>query len=159
MDRGKIIVFMINLTIHNPHQFKDIPTEEDFLKWLTITLKHPQSLECGFQIVDEIESAKLNEQFRHKANPTNVLAFPCDEQPVESLAESSYLGDLAFCAPLIAQEAKEQQKPLLAHWAHLTIHGTLHLLGFDHQTIEEAHTMEQLEINTLAQLGYENPYD
>ena len=99
--------------------------------------------------------SQLNQQFRHKSGPTNVLAFP-NQAPAGICDE--LLGDIIICETVVEQEAKTQQKTALHHWAHLTIHGTLHLLGFDHLTDEEAAAMEQLEIELLGNFNIPNPY-
>jgi probable rRNA maturation factor len=106
-------------------------------------------------VVDEAESATLNAQYRGKQGPTNVLSFGFDSPPG---VDVPLLGDLVICAPVVVREALEQGKPGQAHWAHMTIHGVLHLLGYDHQTPEQAQIMEALEIAALADLGYADPY-
>jgi probable rRNA maturation factor len=103
------------------------------------------------RIVDPAESQSLNQQFRGKNKPTNVLSFPFED--------NHYLGDLALCHQIIVAEALEQGKPILAHYAHLTMHGLLHLLGFDHETEADALEMETIEIELLAQLKLANPYE
>ncbi len=107
------------------------------------------------RLVDKPESTSLNEQYRQRKGPTNILSFPHD---ILDELEIPLLGDLVVCAPLVEEEAKEQKKLPEAHWAHLVIHGTLHLQGYDHQTEPEALQMEQKEIMLLTQLGYPNPY-
>lgn len=111
--------------------------------------------EISIRIVDREESRTLNGQYRGKPTPTNILSFPADFPPG---VDAPLLGDLAICAPVIEQEAEQQQKPPEAHWAHMVIHGTLHLLGYDHIEAGDAHKMEALEIALLDQLGYPNPY-
>lgn len=111
--------------------------------------------ELSIRIVDTAESRALNRRYRGKDRPTNVLAFPA-ELPAE--LGLPLLGDLVICREVVEAEATEQAKPLDAHWAHMVIHGTLHLLGFDHQTDEQAATMEALEAGLLAELGWPNPY-
>ncbi len=134
----------------------NIPTLQQFQTWLNAALVDRSSAtEITVRIVDEAESAKLNETFRHKNGPTNILSFPA-ELPTE--IDHTALGDLVICAPIVNQEAQQQGKTVNAHWAHITIHGALHLCGYDHQTEPEAQTMEQLEIKLLNQLGFTNPY-
>lgn len=111
--------------------------------------------ELSIRIVDAAESRALNRRYRGKNRPTNVLAFPA-ELPVE--LELPLLGDLVICREVVEAEAAEQAKPLDAHWAHMVIHGTLHLVGYDHETDEQAATMEALEADLLAELGWPNPY-
>ena len=112
--------------------------------------------ELTIRIVDEAESSTLNESYRHKQGPTNVLSFPFDAQIPEM--DTLLLGDVVICAPLVEREAVEQGKGLMAHWAHLVIHGVLHLQGYDHQTVVEAELMEGLEVTILSKLGYPDPY-
>lgn len=111
--------------------------------------------ELAIRIVDAAESRALNRRYRDKDRPTNVLAFPA-ELPAE--LGLPLLGDLVICREVVEAEAAEQAKPLDAHWAHMVIHGTLHLLGFDHQTDQQAAAMEALEADLLAELGWPNPY-
>ncbi len=111
--------------------------------------------ELTVRIVDEEEGARLNKQWRGGNGATNVLSFPAadDFNMIPEL-----LGDIVICAPVVEREAREQGKPPESHWAHMVIHGTLHLLGHDHQIDEEADVMEALEIDRLHLLGYGNPY-
>jgi probable rRNA maturation factor len=113
--------------------------------------------ELVIRIVDEPESAALNERFRMGQGPTNVLAFPPGDEPLPVDADP-LLGDIAICAPVVAREAAEQSKPPAAHWAHMVIHGCLHLLGYDHQEARQAATMEARERELLAGLGIGDPY-
>jgi probable rRNA maturation factor len=116
----------------------------------------PGDHELVVRIVDEAESAALNDRYRGKPEPTNVLSFPCESPPGLALP---HLGDLVICAPVVEREAREQGKPSEAHWAHMLVHGLLHLRGYDHQNEAEAETMEALESAILGQLGYPNPYE
>lgn len=113
------------------------------------------SLTLSIRLVDKDESAALNSHYRHKSGPTNVLSFPFEAPPGMTL---NLLGDLVICTPVVRREAEEQGKPLLAHWAHMVVHGVLHLRGYDHLTPTEAECMETLETAILARLGYANPY-
>ena len=107
------------------------------------------------RVVAPAESKRLNRSYRGKDRPTNVLSFPASAAEREL---ASALGDVVICAAVVAREAREQGKPLTAHWAHMVVHGTLHLLGYDHVKVREATRMEQLETAILGGLGYEDPY-
>ena len=111
--------------------------------------------ELSIRIVDETESTALNHTYRHKTGPTNVLSFPCEVLPG---VPNSLLGDLALCAPVVEREAREQGKSPEAHWAHMVVHGILHLRGYDHRDDAEAERMEALEADILMRLGYPHPY-
>ena len=127
----------------------DVPTRPQFRRWVKAALM--QEAEIVLRIVDEAEGCELNHQFRNKDYATNVLTFVYDDtQPLT--------GDIVLCAPVISQEAQEQHKNLTAHYAHLTVHGILHLQGRDHIEEAEAIVMEQMETQILAQLGYDDPY-
>jgi probable rRNA maturation factor len=112
--------------------------------------------EVSVYIVDEDESQELNLRFRQKDKPTNVLSFPADIPPELDIP---LLGDLVVCAPVVEREAEEQTKTLDAHWAHMLVHGTLHLLGYDHINDADAEEMEQLETQILQRLGFPAPYE
>ena len=116
--------------------------------------------EVSVRIVDEAEMAEINRRYRGKNQPTNVLAFPAELQSLPGLPEENagLLGDLVICAPVVDREANEQGKSAAAHWAHMLVHGMLHLLGYDHESDADAREMEGLEIATLARHGIENPY-
>jgi probable rRNA maturation factor len=108
------------------------------------------------RIVDEPESRTLNARYRDRDRPTNVLSF--SSEPLEIGLDPAPLGDVVLCAPVIARESAEQGKPSRAHWAHLTVHGVLHLLGYDHANRADARVMEGREVAILAALGFDNPY-
>lgn len=127
----------------------DVPTRPQFRRWTKAALM--QDAEIGLRLVDDAEGRELNRQFRQKDYATNVLTFVYDDtQPLT--------GDIVLCVPVISQEAQAQNKPLLAHYAHLTVHGLLHLQGYDHIEDAEAAHMERLETQILARLGYDDPY-
>ncbi|XKM13082.1 rRNA maturation RNase YbeY [Orbaceae bacterium ac157xtp] len=134
----------------------NLPTPEQINAWLAIILPPfmPQA-EITIRIVDENESQELNLRYRHKDKPTNVLSFPF-EAPIDM--ETPLLGDLIICKQVVEKEAQEQHKSLSSHWAHMIVHGCLHLLGYDHIEDEEAEEMEALEIEIMAELGFTNPY-
>jgi probable rRNA maturation factor len=137
-----------------------LPDAEQIEHWVAAALAaadyRAEQAELTVRIVSEAESAELNQAYRHKTGPTNVLSFPFESIPELPLP---LLGDLVICAPVVAREAKEQGKPLQAHWAHMVVHGSLHLLGYDHIAEPEAEVMEALEIAILSDLGYDNPYE
>lgn len=120
-------------------------------KWAKLALQtQTQKSTITIRIVDREEMKQLNETYRHKQGTTNVLSFPYDLPGM--------LGDIVICADVVNQEAEEQQKSQEAHWAHMVIHGVCHLLGYDHETDDEAEIMEALEINMMNTLGFANPY-
>ncbi len=133
-----------------------LPSESQIVAWLDATIDEANSAaEITLRIVDEAESQQLNHDYRHKNWPTNVLSFPFQAPPGVEIA---VLGDLVICAPIVEREAEEQQKSREAHWAHMVVHGTLHLLGYDHLSEDEAVVMESREKEILATLGYSDPY-
>ena len=136
--------------------FPGLPTRDDWQQWVERALHHSgrTAAELCIRIVGKPESAELNQRYRQRSGPTNVLSFPCESVQ----AEPQPLGDLVLCAPLIASEAQEQGKALHDHWAHLCIHGVLHLLGHDHQTPVQTECMESLERDILGELGIADPY-
>ncbi len=134
------------------------PAQGDFLRWVSATLEQQrpgEPLRVHIRIAGEVEVAGLNHRYRGRNSPTNVLSFPVAE-PVEDGV--LLLGDLVLCAAVIEREADEQRKPVLHHWAHMAVHGTLHLLGFDHQEEDEAEYMESCERAILAGFGIPDPY-
>ena len=152
----------LDLDLQLATQCPDLPSRTDFARWIAAALtghKTPASL--TLRIVDRDESAELNLTYRGKDGPTNVLSFPFECPPGLPAGDPAHalLGDLAVCAPLVAAEAEAQGKPAAAHWAHLTVHGTLHLLGHDHGDAAEAEAMEALETEILTGLGFPPPYD
>ncbi|NMQ19643.1 rRNA maturation RNase YbeY [Candidatus Competibacter phosphatis] len=135
-----------------------LPAESEFRRWAEAALAgagYRRDAELTVRVVNEAESTALNETYRHKQGPTNVLSFPFEAPPG---VESALLGDVVICAPVVLREAFNQEKPAEAHWAHLVAHGVLHLLGYDHQHESHAETMETLEIRILMGLGYPDPY-
>jgi probable rRNA maturation factor len=136
--------------------FPQIPQPREFQQWINAALAdYSDRKEITLRVVDETESATLNQRYRHKSGPTNVLSFSYGN-PTEKV--NNFLGDIVICASLVAQEAQEQGKSQQAHWAHLVIHGVLHLLGYDHENETDANNMEALEIAILARLKFPNPY-
>jgi metalloprotein, YbeY family len=137
-------------------QESGLPTAEQIEQWATAAVQ-PQSdeVEMTVRIVDEPESHELNLNYRGKDRPTNVLSFPF-ECPDE--VELPLLGDLVICRQVVEREAQEQDKPVMAHWAHMVVHGSLHLLGYDHIEDDEAEKMESLETQIMTGLGFADPY-
>ncbi|ADE16911.1 protein of unknown function UPF0054 [Nitrosococcus halophilus Nc 4] len=136
-----------------------IPLQVDFQRWVeAVLVNQSKEGEVTIRIADEAEVAELNWRYRYKEGATNVLSFPF-ELSAPLPFQISLLGDLVICAPVVAREALEHAKEERAHWAHLVVHGVLHLLGFDHQQEAEAQQMEAMEITILKSLGYPNPYE
>ncbi|MFU8838246.1 MAG: rRNA maturation RNase YbeY [Thiohalomonadaceae bacterium] len=134
----------------------NLPSAAELERWAGAALAgQPEEAELTIRIVDEDEIQQLNRDYRGKDYTTNVLSFPFEAPPGMDLP---LLGDVVICAGVVAREAAEQDKALHAHWAHMVIHGCLHLLGHDHIEEAEADQMEGLEIHLLAALGYPNPY-
>ncbi|HPF57976.1 MAG TPA: rRNA maturation RNase YbeY [Candidatus Competibacteraceae bacterium] len=134
-----------------------LPSDADFQHWAKAALTgagYQKDAEMTIRVVNEAEITALNETYRHKQGPTNVLSFPFE---APSNIESALLGDIVICAPVVLREAIRQEKHPAAHWAHLTIHGVLHLLGYDHDEAQ-AEIMESLETRILSDLGYADPY-
>lgn len=141
-------------------QETQIPSLAQFQLWITSALAEvssdtSQDFELTIRLVNNEESQQLNHQYRQKDKPTNVLSFPFE---VPDGIEMNLLGDLVICIDVMKEEAQAQNKALFDHWAHLVIHGCLHLVGFDHISDEEALEMESIEIAILAKLGINNPY-
>jgi len=148
----------VSVTVDVQRVVADGPDEEDIRRWVTATLQaegHDADAELTVRIVDEAEITELNRRYRHRDRPTNVLAFPFEAPPG---VETALLGDLVIAAPVVRREAAEQGKAETAHWAHLIVHGTLHLLGYDHHTESDAERMEGREVAILDALGFPNPY-
>jgi probable rRNA maturation factor len=134
----------------------NIPTEAELQRYLEAAVSPFQTeAEVTIRLVDEAESQQLNFDYRHKDKPTNVLSFPFQAPPG---IELPLLGDLVICVQVVAQEALEQNKTLEAHWAHMVVHGCLHLLGFDHINDTDAEEMEAEEVQILQELGFADPY-
>ena len=133
-----------------------VPASTSFRKWVAAALKgRIREADLAIRIVDEREGQALNRHYRGKDYATNVLSFPAE---LPEGVKLPLLGDLVICAPVVAREATEQGKPVAAHYAHLTVHGVLHLLGWDHEHDKDAEAMEQLEREVLAELGLPDPY-
>jgi probable rRNA maturation factor len=134
----------------------DSPDEDSIKRWVSAAIRDERNeCELSIRIVDEQESADFNQRYRGKSGATNVLSFPFDAVTPEPLP---ILGDLVICAPVLAREASEQQKTTTAHWAHIVIHGVLHLLGYDHIEDQDAEQMESLETEIMLILDFPPPY-
>lgn len=150
---------MITVIVQNEFHIQNVPLIHQFQQWTDQAVKHivkkiPKNCsEVCIAIVNRNTSAQLNETYRHKQGATNVLSFPYESTP--GITNES-LGDLAICAEIVESEAKKNS--LEAHWAHLTIHGLLHLVGYDHIVDQDAEIMEALEIKILNELGFKDPY-
>jgi probable rRNA maturation factor len=144
------------LDIQNISKSKKIPTHAKFQTWLdAVLIDDNQDSEVVIRIVDEDEMILFNEQYRNKKSPTNILSFPF--QPSVGI-DNPLLGDLLVCAPVIEKESHLQNKKLDHHWAHMIVHGVLHLLGYDHVNDIDAEEMENLEIKILNTINIKNPY-
>ena len=132
-----------------------VPALPSFEGWARAACSQSDA-ELSIRVVGLGESAELNETYRKKKGPTNVLSFPCE---VPDGVPCPLLGDLVICAPVVEKEALEQNKSLEAHWAHMVVHGVLHLQGYDHVETPDAERMEALEVEIMARLGFANPYD
>jgi probable rRNA maturation factor len=135
-----------------------VPSAASFRRWVGTVLTHARRRHAGLNIaiIDRMQARELNRQFRGRDYATNVLSFPYEPGPGERTA---LLGDIGLCAPVVAHEAAEQRKPLRNHYAHLTVHGVLHLLGHDHENERDARRMEAIERRILATFGIPDPYE
>lgn len=167
------------VTVQMASSRRGVPHARSFNRWaqaacapyLPVGKKDRQDKELALtiRVVGAAESRRLNRTWRAKDKPTNVLSFPAgpfapgnngvpSRLSTKEFSALHELGDLAICAPVVAREAKEQGKTTQAHWAHMVVHGVLHLLGFDHENDRDATAMEAREVKILAQFGYDNPY-
>jgi probable rRNA maturation factor len=150
---------MLELIIQDVHEGCEIPSHELMQKWAEQAVVNDGDVQVSLRIVDAEESQQLNNDYRAKDKSTNVLSFPMD-MPEELVKEMDVflLGDLVVCAQVVTEESVQQKKTLDAHWAHMLVHGMLHLQGYDHIDDAEAELMEQKEIEILKNLGFDNPY-
>jgi probable rRNA maturation factor len=152
----RIVTTRLRLDLQDASSGRDIPAQSLLKRWVRAAIgTQRRQAEISLRIVDEPEMSELNGQYRGKPYPTNVLSFPADLPPEVKLP---YLGDIVICAAVVEREALAQGKQPLDHWAHLLIHGTLHLLGFDHIDAADAEAMESREIEILKTLAIANPY-
>ena len=146
----------IELELQIASNAKTLPHPAQFRDWIGNTLDDKyDNVELTIRIVDVEEMTILNETYRKKTGPTNVLSFPSE---IDESFDINLLGDIIICAPVVQKEAEEANIDLIAHWAHMVVHGTLHLLGYDHINSDDADAMEALETNILTNLGYPAPY-
>lgn len=145
---------MIHVDLDNASGSAEVPDEAAFQRWADAAAE-TDGAEVSIRLVDEAESAELNRTYRGKDKPTNVLSFPFE---APEGVPNDLLGDLVICVPVVEREAREQGKTSAAHWAHLVVHGLLHLQGYDHIEDDEAEVMEAKEIAILQGLGFPNPY-
>jgi probable rRNA maturation factor len=161
---GNVSLVLQNASENGDVKNSEVPSEESFLSWVVTALQGTTiPYEVTIRLVDEKESQILNTTYRNKKSATNVLSFPSEieKEILSAWNERSGhqpLGDLAICMPVVSREAMEQGKPVFDHWAHLVIHGVLHLLGHDHSLPDQAVSMENLEKELLAKLGIDDPY-
>jgi probable rRNA maturation factor len=139
----------LSMDVQYASELTGLPTASQFKRWVRNTIRIDS--EITLRIVDEAEGRELNNAYRQKDYATNVLTFPLAEEPC-------IMADIVICAPVVAKEAKEQDKTLEAHFAHLTAHGILHAHGYDHEVAEQAELMESIETQILTKLGYADPY-
>lgn len=158
---------MIKLELQNPYNFDSIPKPQDLQSWSNAALQQPdKSVSLVIRVVNEKEGIDLNQTYRNKNSATNVLSFPyevpdyaVDIPELQDEYSQQHLGDLVLCEKVVIEEAKAQNKTAEHHWAHLIIHGVLHLQAYDHLNDNDAVKMESLEIKILESLGFENPYE
>lgn len=154
----------LNLSLQQDFQSPELVLKRAYIKKVIENalrfIDVDQDCEIGIACVDNAESHKLNLEYRQKDKPTNVLSFPSDiPEEVLSMLDALPIGDLVICIPVVLKEAIEQNKTPIEHFTHMLVHGTLHLMGYDHETSEEdAEEMEALEIEILAKVGFSNPY-
>jgi len=155
----------VDLELQYASESDTIPDSKRIEEWIrAASPSEMDHVEVCIRVVDEEESAGLNSKYRNKQGPTNVLSFPYDAPDFLNDTEEDdelpddYFGDLVICAPVVEREAEQQGKSLRAHWAHMVVHGVLHLQGYDHIKDDEAQVMEDLERNILAKLGFSDPY-
>ncbi len=155
-----VALMPVELEVQRATNSTGVPDDERFQLWVEAALAgKPDQFTLSIRVVDEPEARRFNCDYRNKDYATNVLSFPAELPeglPIE--IRQSQLGDLLICAPVVEREASEQQRSEDDHWAHLTIHGVLHLLGYDHEQADEACVMESLETEILAKLGISDPY-
>jgi len=144
----------IELELQVASEQQDVPSQHQFVEWVG-AIPVQDNYEVVIRVVDEDEMRTLNRQYRHQDKSTNVLSFPAE---LPDIVDDPLLGDVIICATVVRREALEQHKCPTGHWAHMVVHGILHLQGYDHVDSADANIMEQLEIQILQTLGINNPY-
>ena len=145
------------MVVDNVSSESMVPEDAAITQWARAAMEgyENEANEVDVRIVDEPAIAELNRRFRNKAEATNVLSFPFEDPPG---VHSGLLGDVVICAPVVCREAQRQGKQVMAHWAHMLVHGIMHLRGYDHEKPKEAQAMEGMEARILTRLGFPNPY-
>jgi len=148
---------MLRMDVQVAGKARDIPHRTTFSRWAREALRgvRRKRIGVGIRVVSEAESAALNTRYRGRRRATNVLSF--NFEPPKGV-KSDFIGDLVICAPVVRREARAQRIPIEAHWAHMVVHGIMHLRGYDHQRIDEATVMERKEARVLKRLGFDDPY-
>jgi probable rRNA maturation factor len=148
------------VTVQNASRGARVPARKELERWAHRALAADVNGELTVRIVGESESAELNSRYRGKKGATNVLSFPAKAEEALPAASGELLpfGDVVICAAVVAREAREQGKTLAAHWAHMVVHGALHLQGYDHEKVRDARIMEARERELMAALGFPDPY-
>ena len=147
----------VSVTVQNVSGHRSVPPVREFKSWIRAVFAGRLKGAVGIRIVAEEEARALNKRYRSSDYATNVLAFPCDDD-LDLVGSEAPIGDIVICAAVVEREAAEQGKDVRAHWAHLTIHGALHLDGYDHDRDEQAEEMEALESRLLAWFGFPDPW-
>jgi len=155
-----VVLMPTELEVQRATKSASVPDDDQFQLWVDAALAgKSDQFTLSIRIVDEAEAQRFNRDYRNKDYATNVLSFPAElPEGLPAEIRQSQMGDLLICATVVAREAKEQRRPEIDHWAHLTVHGVLHLLGYDHEQADEANVMESLETKILAKLGISDPY-
>ena len=155
-----VVPMRAELEVQRATTLASVPDNDQFQLWVDAALDGKSNqFSLSIRIVDETEAQSFNRDYRNKDHATNVLTFPAElPEGLPTVIRQSQMGDLLICAPVVAHEATEQRRSETDHWAHLTIHGVLHLLGYDHEQADEADVMESLETEILAKLGISDPY-
>jgi probable rRNA maturation factor len=147
---------MVRIDLQNDENLEAVPDTKLFSQWVEASLLSSfEQFEQTIRVVGELESQQLNQQYRGSNQSTNILSFPA----TNDYLEYGCLGDLVICAPVVIEEARQQDKKPEAHWAHMVVHGMLHLQAYEHESDADAERMESLEIKILSTLGYSNPYN